>query len=183
MSLNKTLLALALGLALTACTNKDQATEAAADANESAADATQAAADAAAMASDAAGTPTGDAAAMAADAAASAAATATDAAGAADSAAADASGMGTSEGADMSADAAEVADMGTGTCTAASTVGRQSANTTAPANNRTLSAAAPTRRGLRQRLPRTGGARLLTPLRPISTRLRVCPASIAALIR
>jgi hypothetical protein len=48
MSLNKTLLALALGLALstTACTNKQQADNAAADAQESAADATQAAADA-----------------------------------------------------------------------------------------------------------------------------------------
>ena len=48
MSLNKTLIALALGLALTACTNKDQADKAASDAQESAADATQAAADAAA---------------------------------------------------------------------------------------------------------------------------------------
>ena len=64
MSLNKTLLALALGLALTACTNKDQAASAATDAKESAADATQAAADAQAAAANAAGTPTADAAAI-----------------------------------------------------------------------------------------------------------------------
>ena len=46
MSLNKTLLALCLGLALTACTNKDQAANAAATAGAAATDAAAAASDA-----------------------------------------------------------------------------------------------------------------------------------------
>mgnify|MGYP007017421526 CR=1 FL=1 len=48
MSINKALLALALGLALVACTNKQQAADSAADAANSAADAQQAADNAAA---------------------------------------------------------------------------------------------------------------------------------------
>ena len=50
MSLNKTLLALALGLALTACHKDDEAATAAATATDAAATATDAAADAAASA-------------------------------------------------------------------------------------------------------------------------------------
>ena len=69
MSINKILLAMALGLALTACTNQQQADEAVAEAAEASVDA-QAAADAAAASGDAAAA---DAAQAAADTAASAA--------------------------------------------------------------------------------------------------------------
>ena len=54
MSINKILLAMALGLALTACTNKEQAAEATAEASEAAMDAADSAEQAAAAAENAA---------------------------------------------------------------------------------------------------------------------------------
>ena len=74
MSINKALLALALGVALAACTNQDQAADSAAEAAEAAGEAQEAAADAA-MTGDAAAA---DAAQAAADAAAQAADAAAD---------------------------------------------------------------------------------------------------------
>jgi hypothetical protein len=65
MSINKLLIALALGVALAACSKSEPAADAAADANAAAADA-QAAADSAATAADAAAAPAADAAAPAA---------------------------------------------------------------------------------------------------------------------
>jgi len=95
MSLNKTLLALALGLALTACSKPEEAaTDAAATATDAAATATDAAADASAAATDAAA------------AATDAAATTTDAAGAA---ATDAAAASTEVAADAAATAAGAA--------------------------------------------------------------------------
>ena len=89
MTINKALLALALGLALTACTNKQQAEEAVAEAGEAATDA-QVAADAAAASGDAAAADAAQAAADAAAASADAAAANVDAAVAGSGDAADA---------------------------------------------------------------------------------------------
>lgn len=98
MTINKLLIAMALGLALTACSKPEQAQDAAASANEAAADA-QTAADQAS----ASGSQSADAAQAAANTAAASADTAADAAQAASGAATDAA-------ADQAADAAKTAE-------------------------------------------------------------------------
>jgi len=104
MSINKTLSALALALALVACSNDEKAKDAAQDANAHAATAQQAASDATATASTAATLPaSAAAAAQAVNAASTAAATATDAAAQASNSAA----MATNASADAAGKAAD----------------------------------------------------------------------------
>src|SRR5690606_818337 len=104
MSINKLLIALALGLALAACSNSEQAQDAAAAADTAAAEA-QAAADAAA----AEGSEAADAAQVAADSAAAAADTAADAAASAEGAATDGAADAAADTAEAAADVAEQA--------------------------------------------------------------------------